>query len=1094
MLERMVKAGGRLQWHTWSHDVLRGSQPQQTYERELTVPDRLRTLCPEGFKWLAYPHGRCDDSLKEQARNYFQGAVCDTGNNHDRYDLRRITVLEKTRFSPSTVSVIIPCYNYGHFAAEAIESVIHQTYPPDEILFIDDASFDDSVSVAKRYLPRIRIEVNPNNLGIVDNFNKAVSLTTGDYICFLGADNRFRSDYIEKAKKILDCNPDVGIVYTNLVMWDKRAPIVAVDWGAKPHPKIPGFFLKDFPAYPQHDIREGNYIHGSSMYRRKAFEQAGGYIKGHLPEDNSLWIRILEAGWKARLLDEYVLEYRQHSKDQTNILKGFEMANVHLRTEVQNLRTEVQKLQNQLAALAGTSEDEALLRLLWRIRFGLAPRGSFQDRILRLGIKGLRFWKREGFRAFLQKVVQKTGQRLFILLYPLWHPLKSAVILIRRKDCHLPSDAERFYESLIIFPNVPKRDLPAILNRQLLAKPLRRPDVICFSIIDWSFRYQRPQQIMSQFSAQGHRVFYISLSHFHAATSRSKVSVRGIKENIYEISLTAQRRFDIYAEVIEGKDAELMLSSLDELRLAYQIEEAIGYVMISSWTNVALEAQKRWGWRIIYDCVDEWEDFPLIKRPLLERERHLVQECDLLIVTAQRLYKKWEKYNRPMVIARNAVDYQFFAERCLPNEILTKIRHPVIGYYGAIADWFDTELITYIATQRPDYTFVLIGGVFNIDVSTLKILPNIRLLGQQPYETMPKYLYHFDVCIIPFKINPITRATDPVKLYEYLSAGKPVVSVALPELEPYKEFLYIAKDRNDFLTMLDRAVTENNHDLITRRKAFAQQHTWEDRYRRIEAGLRNVIPRASIIVVTYNNLAFTKLCLESIIQNTEYPNYEVIVVDNNSTDDTQAYLQSISNQYTNFTVILNQQNNGFAKANNQGIARATGKYLILLNNDTIVPPGWLSRLIRHLDNPEIGLVGPVTNFAGNEAKIKVSYQTMGEMESFAKKYTWNHVGQFFDIPMLAMFCIGFRRDVLEKVGPLDEQFEVGMFEDDDYAQRVRLQGYRVVCAEDVFVHHFGQTTFGELIQTGEYDKIFEKNRRRFEAKWGIRWKQHQPRQ
>jgi glycosyltransferase involved in cell wall biosynthesis len=101
---------------------------------------------------------------------------------------------------------------------------------------------------------------------------------------------------------------------------------------------------------------------------------------------------------------------------------------------------------------------------------------------------------------------------------------------------------------------------------------------------------------------------------------------------------------------------------------------------------------------------------------------------------------------------------------------------------------------------------VLLGGTFDVDVSRLRGLPNVQLLGQQPYETMPQYLFHFDACIIPFKINPITEATDPVKLYEYLSGGKPVISVKLPELAPYRDYVYLADDAAEFAAKLDQAL------------------------------------------------------------------------------------------------------------------------------------------------------------------------------------------------------------------------------------------------------------------------------------------------
>jgi len=618
-----------------------------------------------------------------------------------------------------------------------------------------------------------------------------------------------------------------------------------------------------------------------------------------------------------------------------------------------------------------------------------------------------------------------------------------------------------------------------------------RADVICFSIVDWNFRYQRPQQIISQFAAHGHRVFYIRLDGVLPTYVEPRFSVNKLKENVYQVTLAAHRQTWANQEDIKGANADELLASLDDLRETFHIDEAIGYVMTPSWTNMALAAKARWGWRIIYDCMDEWNGFPGMGRAITRAEQRLVRQCDLLVVTAQRLYDKWLGLDRPMVLARNAVDYDFYIERCQPNTLLSGVAHPIVGYYGAIADWFDLELMIYVARNRPGYTFVLLGGVFDLDVSELERLPNVRLLGQQPYETMPQYLYHFDACLIPFKTNNTTAATDPVKVYEYLSGGKPVVSVALPELEPFRDLLYIARDRDDFLAQLDRALAENDPKLSDQRRNFAAQNTWQRRYEVIAGGWRDTAARASIIVVTYNNLALTRLCLESIVRNTDYPNYEVIVVDNSSADETPEYLRQMAAQHSNIKILLNTENRGFACANNQGIALSTGERLVLLNNDTIVPPGWLSRLLRHLNDRAVGLVGPVTNFTGNEAKVEVDYQTLGEMEAFAEELMWTNDGRIADIHMLAMFCVALRRDTHQKVGPLDEQFGIGMFEDDDYSLRVKKCNLRVICAADVFVHHFGQAAFKELITSGVYDELFTENRRRFESKWNVRWIPHQ---
>jgi GT2 family glycosyltransferase len=248
--------------------------------------------------------------------------------------------------------------------------------------------------------------------------------------------------------------------------------------------------------------------------------------------------------------------------------------------------------------------------------------------------------------------------------------------------------------------------------------------------------------------------------------------------------------------------------------------------------------------------------------------------------------------------------------------------------------------------------------------------------------------------------------------------------------------------------------------------------------------------RASVIIVTCGGLHYTKMCLTSLLCNGWHQGDELIVVDNASPDGTPDYLRQLSAANPFIRVLFNQINRGFAAANNQGLAQATGEILILLNNDTLVPRGWREGLVGWLEDETIGIVGPVTNRAPNEAQIDAPYRTLGEMEEFAQSYCAEHRNQAGDIRMLALFCAAIRREVFEKVGPLDERFEVGMFEDDDYAMRVRQAGYRVVCTEDVFVHHFGQGTFGELCVTGDYNRVLEWNRARFEAKWQMAWQPH----
>lgn len=250
----------------------------------------------------------------------------------------------------------------------------------------------------------------------------------------------------------------------------------------------------------------------------------------------------------------------------------------------------------------------------------------------------------------------------------------------------------------------------------------------------------------------------------------------------------------------------------------------------------------------------------------------------------------------------------------------------------------------------------------------------------------------------------------------------------------------------------------------------------------------------SIVMVTHGKLPFTKLCIESVLENTTEPGYELIVVDNGSPDGTRDYLDILDGRHGHVSAVFTGRNLGFAAASNLGVERARGDILVLLNNDTIVPPGWLEGLVRHLHREGVGAVGPVTNRICNEAQVDADYDTYGEFLELAHAREAARREQGFEVPMLAMFCFSMKRSVFERVGRIDEGFGRGTLEDDDYSHRVRRLGLKLWCAEDVFVHHFGQASFGDMVPSGEYQALLEVNRRRFEEKWGIPWEPYGRRQ
>jgi GT2 family glycosyltransferase/glycosyltransferase involved in cell wall biosynthesis/polysaccharide pyruvyl transferase WcaK-like protein len=624
------------------------------------------------------------------------------------------------------------------------------------------------------------------------------------------------------------------------------------------------------------------------------------------------------------------------------------------------------------------------------------------------------------------------------------------------------------------------------------APPQVKYDVVILPVFEFDFRFQRPQHLAIQFARAGHRVFWISPS--RRTSADCPYEAVPLQERLYEIRLRSALP-NIYRDELRPGHVKEALACLEELYRDFTVAASCSVAMLPFWHRLGVALRDRFDTKLAYDCMDDWQTMPDLSAFNRGEELLLSAEADVLVVTGQGLRERHEAAGRKPVLVRNGADFDLFSA-ARSRGYLEGIPRPIIGYFGAIADWFDYDLLFEVAQSRPGYSFVLVGG-FGLEEKPkhsealrLKELPNVHLLGHKPYPEIPAYLAEFDVCTIPFVLNEVTKATDPVKLYEYLSQGKPVVATPMRELQEYRELVYIAAKPAEFASALDTALAEGDSDVRRSRMDFAAGQGWSERWRVMDKAIRTAFPLVSILMVTHNSAEYVPLCLNALLRCTSYPAYEVIVVDNGSRDGTPELLEGFASRDPRVRVIRNEYNLGFAGGNNQAAGAAGGEYLIMLNVDTIPTPGWVERLMRHAaGKPETGLVVPVTNAIGNEAKIRVPYRNAAEMERFAVSLAAERMGQSLELTVGPLFCAFVPRAVWERVGPLDERFKVGMFEDDDFSLRVRNAGLRIVAAEDCFVHHFGGGSFSKLAPD-QYQEVFATNKRLFEEKWGITWAPH----
>ena len=342
-----------------------------------------------------------------------------------------------------------------------------------------------------------------------------------------------------------------------------------------------------------------------------------------------------------------------------------------------------------------------------------------------------------------------------------------------------------------------------------------KPIILSLSFIDWNVPlYQRPQHIAIQLAKQGFLYFYNTRNYYDYIDG-----YKHIGENMY---LT--NRFDELLDKIDSKERYIHLYSTN----MYEEDDE----------RIKLALKK--GFKIIYEYIDEISEKisgQKIPKFVLNRHERLLKDEEnvIVIATATKLYNDVAKYRKKnFKLVTNGVVYEHFnnIEKIVPKEmkVVVNEKKPIIGYYGALASWFDYKLVKEVAKLRKDWNIVLIGWDYDgsLGKSSLRNIENIHIIPSVPYEILPTYAQWFDVCTIPFVINEVTESTSPVKLFEYMALGKPIVTTAMPECKKYKSVIIAENNAIKFVESIEEGIKDKeNKEYLKVLKEEALENTWE---------------------------------------------------------------------------------------------------------------------------------------------------------------------------------------------------------------------------------------------------------------------------
>ena len=367
--------------------------------------------------------------------------------------------------------------------------------------------------------------------------------------------------------------------------------------------------------------------------------------------------------------------------------------------------------------------------------------------------------------------------------------------------------------------------------------------LVCFSNIDWGFLYQRHQHLMNELAEND---FFDKIIYVENLGVRN-LTLKDYERVINKVSRTKQIKRDSH----DKKNSKIIVHSPIFIPIHNKLVYNINAMLLKNQLKKYIEdGENLFIWNFmphpvveklieelkpnayVYDCIDDLKSFTAVNKNAIASEKRLIKKADIVYATSLTLLEYCKNHNGNSKLLRNAVNYDHFKQN-INYDRVTKLKkkygNNIIGYFGAIFDWFDLDLLEKLALEYHDYNIIIIGPV-NVNIDHLQKYENLYFLGSKDYSELPTYLQIFKLGIIPFKINDLTKNTNPVKLYEYFTVGIPVVATYMPELEEYNELVYLSNSHEGFIDNVHLALKKSmDEKLGQQRIEISKKNTWSNR-------------------------------------------------------------------------------------------------------------------------------------------------------------------------------------------------------------------------------------------------------------------------